>query len=64
MIALALVRRPITRFAKRMENVSGFLRNDSLVGKAAKRLLKSFAFVAIGRMMGGNRFEARQIGAA
>src|SRR5437870_5406660 len=39
-----------------MENVSGFLRDGSLVGKAAKRLLKGFAFVTIERVMGGNPF--------
>jgi len=53
-IALDLVRRLVTRLAKRMENVGGFLRDDSLVGKAAKRLLKGFAFVAIERVMSGN----------
>jgi hypothetical protein len=59
MIALGFVCRPVTRFAKRMENVSGFLRDDAFVGEAAKRLLKGFAFVAIERVMGSNRLAQK-----
>jgi hypothetical protein len=55
-IASCFVCRPVTRLAKRMEKVSGFLRNDSLVGKAAKHLLKGFASIAIQGVMGGNHF--------
>src|SRR5271166_6297249 len=55
MVAYCFVRRPVARLPKRVEDVSGFLWNDALIGQAAQRLLKSLAFAEVESMMGGNR---------
>src|SRR6266516_3133434 len=52
-IASRLMNRPVAHLAKRVENVSGFLRGDGLIGEAPKSLFKAFAFPEIERVMGG-----------
>jgi alkanesulfonate monooxygenase SsuD/methylene tetrahydromethanopterin reductase-like flavin-dependent oxidoreductase (luciferase family) len=54
-IAPGLVRRPVARFAKGVEHISDLLRDDALIGQAAKRLLKCFALAQIKGVMGCNR---------
>ena len=56
MIPVGFVRRPIAGLPESVEKVTGFLRNDALIGEPPQRFLKAVPFPEIESMMGRNRF--------